>query len=464
MKKLFKLTFAALLTMVVITGCEDILEPSVDQALPIETAINTVADLQGFVLGTHDILNRSSLYGRDIIAGVDASTDNAFSNGNSGRFIIHSQINFTVSNGYSSGIWNGFYQAIANANIVINSELTGPGVDYVKGQAYAIRALSHFNLILFFGQQWITGGNSNLGVPYVTTYAEGENYPSRDPIATVWTNIASDLNQAASLMDPATNVGVTQINYWAVKGLQSRVHLYTGYFAAAIAAADAVINSGRYTLVGAAGLAAAWAAGTGPNSLFEMAFTGTDNPGFDNMARIYRPSNYGDVEATADLYNAYDADDARRGILTDYGNGRYRMIGKYVDDLTGTDNVRVIRFPEVWLNKAEALSRRNTGNDRTVAQDMINALSAGRGSSRVYADGTPESVLAERRLELAMEGHRFFDLARHGMSIPNPSIPVGFARFNDGASPLTFGDYRFALPIPDAEINANSNMVQNSGY
>jgi len=63
-----------------------------------------------------------------------------------------------------------------------------------------------------------------------------------------------------------------------------------------------------------------------------------------------------------------------------------------------------------------------------------------------------------------MEGHRFFDLARHGLSIPNPPIPAGFARFNDGASPLTFGDYRYALPIPNAEINANSNMVQNSGY
>ena len=316
MKKLFKLTFAALLTMVVVTGCEDILEPSVDQALPIETAIKTVDDLRGFVLGSHDIMNRATIYGRDMVAGVDASSDNAFSNGNSGRFIIHSQINYTTTNGYSSGIWNGLYQAIANANIVINSDLTGEGVDYVKGQAYAVRALSHFNLILFFGQQWVTGGDPNLGVPYVTTYAEGENYPPRDPIATVWTNIASDLNQAASMMDPATNVGVEQLNYWAVKGLQSRVHLYTGDFAAAIAAADAVINSGRYTLVSADGLAAAWGAGTGPNSLFELAFTSTDNVGFDNIARIYRPTNYGDVEATADLYNAYDADDARRGLLT----------------------------------------------------------------------------------------------------------------------------------------------------
>jgi hypothetical protein len=464
MNKLFKQTTVAILLVVFSAGCESILEPSVDQALPIDTAINTVQDLRGFVLGAHDRLNATALYGRDMVAGVDVATDNAFSNGNSGRFLIQSQLQYTPTNGYSSGIWNTMYAVIANANIVINSDITGDGVDYVKGQAYAIRALAHFNLILFFGQQWVSGGDANLGVPYVTTYAEGNNYPQRDPIATVWTNIVSDLAQAESLMNPAQNVPVTQINYWAVKGLQSRVHLYTGDFAAAIAAADAVINSGRYSLTPSANLATAWAARTGPNSLFEMAFSGTDNPGFDNLARIYNVSNYGDVEATADLYNAYDASDARRGLMTDYGNGRYRLTGKYVDVLTGTDNVRVIRFEEVWLNKAEALARRNSGNDRNVARDMINTLSAGRGSSRVYDNGEPLTVLAERRLELAFEGHRFFDLARHGLSIPNPPIPAGFARFNSNSSALSFGDFRFALPIPDSELNANSNMVQNSGY
>ena len=109
------------------------------------------------------------------------------------------------------------------------------------------------------------------------------------------------------------------------------------------------------------------------------------------MARIIRRSNYGDVEATQDLYDAYDADDVRRDLLTVHtdGNQEIRMTGKYVDDLVGTDNIRVIRYAEVWLNKAEALARRNQGGDRAEAQTMINTLSAARGSSRVYADGEP---------------------------------------------------------------------------
>ncbi len=465
MKKLYKLTFALLLSVGLITGCEDFLEPSVDQALPIGTAIQTVDDLRGFVLGAHDILNSVGLYGRDFAVAPDVMSDNAFSNGNSGRFLIQTQFNFVTTNAYSSDTWNGFYRVIAIANIVINSDLSGtPQIDYVKGQAYAIRALAHMNLLKLFGQQWVSGGDANLGIPYVTTYASGNNYPSRDPIATVWANIGQDFAQAASLMNPSLDGPVTRIGYYAVKGLQSRYYLYTGDFAAAIAAADVVINSGRFSLVAPENLGAAWASGSGPGSLFEMAFNTTDRLGTDNIARILRPTNYGDVEATADLYNAYTADDARRTqLMTDYGNGRYRVTGKYVDEL-GTDNTRVIRFAEVWLNKAEALSRRNSGNDRAVAQEMINTLSAGRGSSRVYDNGDPLTVLAERRLELAMEGHRMFDLARHGLAIPNPPIPAGLQRFNNGASPLSFGDFKFALPIPNAEINANPNMVQNSGY
>lgn len=468
MNKLFKFSLSLLFVAVVLQGCESFLEPSVDQQVPTDQAIKTIGDLQGMVLGAHDILNSAVLFGRDIHVGPDVMSDNAFSNSNSNRFVFQSQFNFVTTNAYSAGIWNNLYRAIALANIVINntSGLSGAQYDHVVGQAYAIRAFSHMYLLKFFGQQWVTGGDPNNGVPYTTSYAQGNNYPARDPIATVWTNIGEDFNEATTLLNPATIASGT-INWRAVKGLQSRYYLYTGQFDLAIAAADAVINLNAYTITPAAGLAAAWASGTGPNSLFEMVYISTDNPGFDSMSRILRATNYGDVEATADLYNAYDAADARRGLfsVTGASNDVYRMNSKYVDELTGTDNVRIIRYEEVLLNKAEALSRRNAGADRAAALTIINDLSAARGSARVYTDADPLTVLAERRLELAMEGHRFFDLARHGQAIQNVPIRVGGGlRFNNNASPIPFGDHRFALPIPNAEINANSNMTQNLNY
>ncbi len=464
MMKLIKYSLVLLLTAGFLASCENILEPSVDQNIPTEEAINDVQDLQSFVLGVHDVLNSVGLYGRDFYVGPDVMSDNAWSNENSGRFINHRDFNFPVTHGYPAGIWNNFYSAIANANIVINAELeeSGAMVDHVKGQAYALRAFSHFNLLLAFGQQYVDGGDPAHGVPYVETYDDGNFFPERDPIADAWASIEDDLNTAANMMSPDFDTGVTNIGYYAVKALQSRFYLYTEDFDAAIDAADEVIGSGLFDLVPADNLVSAWASGSGPSSLFELAFSETDRLGVDNIARILRDTNYGDVEITEDLYNAYDEDDARRDLLTDEGDGRYRMTGKYVDEL-GTDNVRLIRYAEVLLNKAEALARSENVADQAEALIIINEISSERGSNTVYTEGTPENVLAERRLELALEGQRLFDLARHEMDIPNPPTPAGFARFNDGQD-MPFGDYRYALPIPNAEMNANPNMRQNEGY
>jgi len=109
------------------------------------------------------------------------------------------------------------------------------------------------------------------------------------------------------------------------------------------------------------------------------------------------------------------------------------------------------------LNKAEALAK--TGG-AAAALTIINQIATSRGGT-TYATGSLDNVLAERRLELAMEGHRLFDLARNGKAI----ALFGAIRNVPGfATSLPSGNYRFALPIPQAEMDANSNMVQNSGY
>lgn len=463
MNKYLKTLFVLLLSAGIFYSCDSVLEPSVDQEKLTEEAINTVDDLQSFIYATHDIYNRISLYGRNFPVSLEVMSDNAFSNGRSGRFVGQSQINFTVQSGYASGVWNGFYAAIANSNIVINAEadLSGPEVDHIRGQAYAMRALSHMNLLLHFGQQYVSSGDPANGVPYVTTYNEGDLYPERDPISTVWSNIVDDFNTAANLMDPSFDGDVAIINYNAVKALQSRLYLYTEDFGAAIAASDEVINSGQYGLVDAGSYVDAWASGTGPSSIFEVGFIESDRAGNDSIARIYRDTNYGDVEATEDLYTAYGAGDVRLDLF-DVNGDEYRMAFKYVDEL-GSDNVRLIRYAEVLLNKAEALARRNQGTDRADALLIINQISSERGSGTTYTAGTPENVLAERRLELAMEGHRLFDLARHGLDISNVFVPARGQNFNEG-NDIPFGDFRYALPIPNAEINANPNMTQNEGY
>ncbi|MGM0588258.1 MAG: RagB/SusD family nutrient uptake outer membrane protein [Bacteroidota bacterium] len=467
MNTLFRKLFVLLLLVGVSVGCDNFLEPSVDQEKLAEDAVQTVDDLEAIVLGAHDDLNEVELYGRDFYVSADVMSDNASSNGNSGRFVTQRDWSFTTNSGYAEGVWQYFYEVIANTNLVINAPVIEEGSareDYIRGQAYALRAFAHMNLQLAFGQDFVSG--SDLGVPYVTTYAEGNLYPERNTSADVWSNIGDDFSQAATLMDPSLDAGdPVYMNYYAVKALQSRYYLYTGEFDAAIAAADDVIDNAGLSLVASADLAAAWASGSGPNSLFEAAFTSTDRLGTDNIARIYRDSNYGDVVATQDLYDAYDAADARLGLMTNTadadGDVWYRMAGKYVDEL-GSDNVRIIRYAEVLLNKAEALSRRNSAGDRAAALAIINNLNSTRGGPGAYTTGDPDEVIAERRLELAFEGHRLYDLARNGKDIPL----TGYNRNVSGVSgtEIPSGSYLFALPIPQAEMDANSSMVQNEGW
>lgn len=466
----FKNIVLTVLALSIGASCENYLEPSVDQEILAADAVKTVGDLNAIILGVHDRLNSIALYGRDMYVSGDVMSDNAFSNGNSNRFVVQGDFNIITNSGFALGIWANSYAAISNANLVINADLAStPAVDYAKGQALALRALNHYNILMWFGQQYVTG-NTTVGIPYVKTYAGNSDlYPSRNTVAEVFTELKADLAQAATLMSgaiattPTLNASNVLMNYYAVKGLQSRVFLAAGDYDDAIAAADVVIGSGNYSLLAQAAYFDAWVSGTGPSSLFEISFTSTDRSGTDNIARIYRATNYGDIEATPDLYNAYGAGDIRRTLFEEAPAGTFRMINKYVDEL-GTDNVRIIRYEEVLLNKAEALARKG-GASLAAALVIINDIATARGGT-LHLTGSIDEVLAERRLELAFEGHRFFDLARNGRAIPMQGARnvVGITTVTPTLPNLPYGDYRYALPIPQAEIDANSNMVQNKDH
>ncbi len=473
MKNTISKYFVVLLLIAgVSSGCDNFLSPSVDQNKPTATVIKSVDDLQAVVDGGYDYLNDVDLYGRDFYVSAEAMSDNAWSNANSGRFVDQDGFNFTVNSGYAAGVWSHFYEVIGTSNLAINADIEGDGVDDIKGEAYALRAFSHMNLLLAFGQQYVNGNVPTPGgVPYVTTYGDSDNFaPSRDAISDVWSDIGSDLETAESMLDPASSEA-TKLDYWAVRALQTRYYLYTEQYDQVITVAEDIINNAGYSVTSSGDLVSTWASGSGPNSLFEIAFVDSDALGIDNIARIYRPTNYGDVNASEDLYNAHASDDVRTDLYGVPGDTvetllgpreltGYRMLGKYTDE-TGEDNVRVIRYAEVILNYAEAIAAGGSGAQETAFQ----ALS--RLTDERYTGTTPpytapvsvQDVWAERRLELAMEGHRLYDLIRTGRD-----IPAGTTVSPQRTSTVPYGDTRTALPIPDAEIRANSNVEQNAGY
>lgn len=453
-KNILTIVLVGLISIGISSCSKDFLEPTVSLDKDLSTNVNNFEDLDGLMLGTYDRMSQTGFYGRDVIVHATSRSDDGYSNGNSGRFVSSAQFNYQPTDGDPLAIWRDGYETIANANIIINSETTDADTDavrHVKGEALAIRALVHMEILKYYGQQY-TGGS--LGIPYITEYL-GDLQPSRITIAEVWALIEADLAEARSLMSESLNDGPVRMTTYGVAAIQSRYFLYAQKWSDAITAAEYVINSGQYALADAASYAGSFAGSGGNTSVFELAFNTADNPGINGLFQIYNYTGYGDVVATTNLYDAYEATDPRRALVEfDVDKAAYRMVGKYPSP-SWDDNVRVSRYAEVVLNYAEALFQDGqAGAALTELNKTANAVGA-----TPYASATLDNILLERRKELSFEGFRFHDLMRNGL----PILKVDPGQTFDGPQ-VSPGESRIAFPIPESEMNANSNMIQNTDY
>lgn len=444
--------FAAV-SIICIGSCNsDFLEPTPATDKDLQSNVNTVDDLTGLMYGAYERMSQHGFYGRDVIAHASARSDDGFSNGNSGRFIQSAQFNLTENSLDVSLMWSAGYQVMANVNIIINSntlDASTPEVNQVKGEAYAIRALAHMELLKYFGQQYAGG---TLGIPYITEYL-GDTEPSRKTITEVWNLIGNDLDMASTLMTESLNEGPVRITTFGVAALKTRYYLYTQEWSKLIDEAEYVINSSNFALADAATYAPSFVGSGGNTSIFELAFNGQDNLNADGLNAIYNSDFYGDLVTTQDLYDIYEGTDVRKDLFDFdvFGLGVYRCIGKYPSP-TFDDNIRVVRYAEVILNYAEALLASSQPANALI--ELNKTIDAANGTS--YVTATLDNILLERRKELAFEGFRYFDLMRNGL----PILKVDPAQTFSG-SEVVLGEPRNAFPIPIAELNANPNMVQN---
>ncbi|MUP47403.1 RagB/SusD family nutrient uptake outer membrane protein [Gramella sp. BOM4] len=431
------------------------LEPTLAQSKSVEQSVNNVGNLFSILKGVHSLMSESGYYGQDVIITNEVRSDNTFSIGNSGRYTTESQY---LYNNNTDLIWNNAYEVIANANIIINADLESLEGDtdygaHIQGQAMAIRALAHFDLLREYGQQHT--GSGNLGVPIVTEYKGDNLFPARNTIEEVKAAIYSDLEMAFSMMDSQFDDTKVYIPKYGAKAIESRVAVYFGDWSRALSAAEEVINSGMYSVISADSYVDSWQGDGGVNVIFELAASQVDNAGINGLAYMYQinadGSGYGDVVARPEVLDIYEDGDVRLGILDTSGDW-IRNTGKYPDNVNFTNNIPLIRYEEVVLNYAEALLE--TGGD---ALTQLNKLPANRGAS-LYTEATKDNILLERRRELIFEGFRFDDQLRTGMTME----AVGTT--GNVVETIDYPSYLFAWPIPISEMNANSNMVQNDGY
>jgi hypothetical protein len=261
-----------------------------------------------------------------------------------------------------------------------------------------------------YGQHFIDGqgGLGSLGVPYVKTYKDPANLqPSRDTVASNVGDIMADFQGAIALMDDSFNTTTSYMTKAGAYALMARAALYFGaadssFYATAGSAAKWVIDNSAAVPVSAAAFKASYYTDHASNSLFELEANGTDNPGINGIAYIYRGTSYGDVRiltgtgTNPDLYDILTASDVRGTVNGMIGTqqGYPTVIGKY-PTTNGSDNVTVIRVEEMHLIYAEALLR--AGNASGALTYLNNV--PGLRNAPTYTSATLDNILLERRKE-----------------------------------------------------------------
>jgi hypothetical protein len=146
-------------------------------------------------------------------------------------------------------------------------------------------------------------------------------------------------------------------------------------------------------------------------------------------------------------------------IVQKYAGTTYATPGENVAD------AKIFRTGEMYLIRAEARAELGQFTGANSAESDINTLRAARiaGYTPVTfasKDAAIDAIMLERFKELAFEGHRFWDLRRRNL----PVTRIGTDAPSATGATLSAGHFRFILPIPNAEMQANKLMVQNAGY
>lgn len=469
------------------TSCEKFLNVNPPFTQDAENYFQTPADYEMALTGAYDLLQStfmnvwiSEIASDNTIAGGESVNDSQ------GLHQLDDMTHGGVNNELRS-VMRWMYSGITRCNFIMenkdNIEFTGK--DKIIAEAKFLRAFYYFELVKFFGDVPLVI-DQRIGAEEVTQI-------ERAPKADVYAQIESDLISAIPDLDLISLIK-GRASKGAAQSLLGKVYLYQNKFSEAATAFDEVINSGAYALINDYSQLFSVASENNSETVFDVEYTGAEGggygclvclegnagPGFQGIRQYVGPV-YGDGNSynlpTQNLYDAFSSFDGRRDVTildieafiaeqdnpdlisyaigagghTGYYNNKYIKrqgeIGLPDNDLTSPVNYRVIRYADVLLMAAEAHFQSGNGG---AAQGYFNEIRV-RAGVQPFPISSIEDIYNERRLELACEGHRFFDLVRTGQA----------EQHIDG---FVVGKHEL-FPIPQLEIDlAGGNWSQNPGY
>ncbi|WP_437918087.1 RagB/SusD family nutrient uptake outer membrane protein [Sphingobacterium sp. LRF_L2] len=467
---------------------------------------NQFSTEQGFVdalTGVYQKLTSTSIYGTNLSFGfvdvlaqqyqnksaqtTDYYGEAAYYNYESEELSGQLNVKQTIAN-----IWSNQYNAIANLNYILKnieergSVLTSENAfNIVKGEALALRAFLHFDLLRLYAPAYLDGVNAGrIAIPYVTTYSVT---PTQSlTVEEVVKLILADLSEAESLLSVspgldriADNQGDTSLkgtwalfmtyrqnhlNYWAVKSLLARVYLYVGDKDNALYYAEEVINNASVSFVTTTAINTDATSESSDitftnEHLFSLYVTG-----MDALANNYFKSGTTTTAESSDLYTTLT-------ILSSLYEQNASGYGQDIRSLTAAQNrwsqltesivytkkyyadnsanvkqrlIPLIRLPEVYYIAAEASPTVSEGLSYLNAVRTSRLIPMLTETDVRTTEELNAAIAIEYRKEFYAEGQLWYYFKRKNiLSIPNsPSSNV-------------MTESMYVLPLPDDELEFN---------
>lgn len=379
-------------------------------------------------------------------------------------------------------VWIGNYEGIGRAcyalKFIPSINIPAADKDRYIGEAKLLRAYFYWNLVRSFG-----------GVPKIDRVLESQEdliaASNRASAAEIYTLIETDLEDAILKLPVTLSVSDRgRVSKGAAQALLAKVSLYQKKWSRAKSLCDAIIGSGQYSLLANYSLLWRESGEFSSESIWEVNAVGTTpNRGVEGYFVTQAPRGAGGLgwgfnTPSVDLYNAYEAGDVRRDatimqrgqtlwdgfVVNAAAPNQFYNYKSYVsktqetfngEDWQSNKNLRLFRFGEILLIKAEV---ENELNDTTAAKLALNQLRVRAGLLPINATSQTilrNNVYKERRVEMAFEHDRMFDLRRTGRA-----ASVLQALGKPYISPK-----HDLFPIPQNQRNKSENRIsQNDGY
>ena len=442
--------------MITATSCKKFLDLKPLDSYTENTFYVDEKGLQGGLISCYDALQSDSLYGNNLLTLAELRGDNLIDNDPGSGAGVRNQIEVfseTSANSILAGTWMGHYRAIYRSNIILDRapaiSMNENTKNQIIGQAKFIRALSYFNLTRIWGD-----------VPLVLKVQKTEEarQNSRATSAQIYQQVIDDLTDAASKLPPSwADAQRGRATSYAAIGLLGKVYLYQKKFSLAASTLQPLVSAiynGTVLATVPQNLTFPTNLKTSKDVIFAVQYLSGGIREFVHQDNRYRNNNNTNIINIPQTL--FESSDNRKALVAITGTGG--RPGKFnapqVNNETSAD-FPVLRCADVLLMYAEALNEAAYGN--TEAFKALNAVrSNANASEQTPAILTSQSefrtaVYLERRLELALEADRWFDIVRtNQMGVIFPGIPA----------------FRSVYPVPQVEIDNinNKNGWQNSGY